>query len=159
MKPDSVTDFILDILLSCALLVLQMLCIWFPEEFADATGPLFIATEASPPILVSFMGWVLLAGPGVLVVAVRVWAYFIMTDLLILLSFVVLSIGVTVYLAMRGMKGLRQQKMVGDRSGNCVTGKSAVCLARVYLFYAGLSLVCSAFFLFLLAVRMIHQLL
>jgi len=82
-----------------------------------------------------------------------------MTNFLILLFFVVLSGVVTFYLGRRGVTGLKQQKMVADQSGNCVAGKDAVCLARVYLFFAGLSLVCTLFLLFLLALMIIQHLL
>jgi hypothetical protein len=46
----------------------------------------------------------------------------------------------TIYLARRGIKGLREGKIIADRAGNYATGKEAVSIARIYLFFAALCL-------------------
>jgi hypothetical protein len=78
-----------------------------------------------------------------------------MIDLLILLSLVIAEVWLTIYLGKRGLRGLREHKIVTDRAGT-FTGKDAVSVARIYLFFAVISLVGLALFLFLLVVKLIH---
>jgi hypothetical protein len=70
-----------------------------------------------------------------------------MTNLLICLAFLLGSFAITVYLTRRGIKGLRDKKMIADRAGNFATGKDAVSIAKIYLFLAALCLVLTIMFL------------
>jgi hypothetical protein len=64
----------------------------------------------------------------------------------------------TIYLARRGFKGLREKKMIADQEGDFATGKDAVSVAGIYLFFAALCFICTIMF-FICAVALIthHQ--
>jgi hypothetical protein len=72
-----------------------------------------------------------------------------MTDLAILLSLVCIGAWVAQHLLRRGVKGVRE-KIVTDRKGNQATGKDAVTVARMYLFFGALSLILAIVYLILL---------
>jgi len=54
-----------------------------------------------------------------------------MINLLIGSLFLALNFAMTIYLARRGFKGLREKKMVCDRAGNFATGKDAAITVTV----------------------------
>jgi len=73
-----------------------------------------------------------------------------MKNYIILLIFLINSVGLCFYLGRRGVKGLREEKMVADQQRNEVTGKDAIAVAKIYIFFSGLCLVLTIFFLILL---------
>ena len=53
----------------CAILLLPLVLIWFPEELGSATGYFWkgsYVNAESPPVLLSIMGWLFLVGFPVL---------------------------------------------------------------------------------------------
>ena len=79
-----------------------------------------------------------------------------MTDWLILIAFLILGGYMTIYLGRRGLKGIREQKIVSERDGRIFTGKEALSVARIYLFFAGILLCCFGLFLVVFIAKIIH---
>jgi hypothetical protein len=77
-----------------------------------------------------------------------------MTNLLIGFLLVIFGIGTTVYLWRRGLKVLRDQKIVTNRG--TFTGKDSVSIARIYFFFSAICLISTALFICALIAQIIH---
>ena len=81
-----------------------------------------------------------------------------MFRILFFISFFLLALLTGAHVGKRGMKGLREKKMVVDKLGNEAYGKEAISVARLYLFLAGLSFALAIFFFVIALILVIHTL-
>ena len=81
-----------------------------------------------------------------------------MFRILFFIAFFLLSLVIGVHIGKRGMRGLREKKMVVDKLGNEVSGTEAVSVARLYLFLAVFSFALAIFFFVIALILVIHTL-
>jgi len=77
-----------------------------------------------------------------------------MMNLLIGFLFVILGVGTTIYLWRRGLRVLRNQKIVTNRG--TFTGKDSVSIARIYFFFSAICLISTAVVIYTLIAQFIH---
>lgn len=63
-----------------------------------------------------------------------------MVNQLILFVLFVNSVGMSFYLGRRGIKWLRDKKLI-DRENNEITGKDAIAVAKIYIFFSAICLI------------------